>query len=814
MDQPAPRRTRLSPPRLPVWALGALFPLALVPFATVHDGPRAAVGLAAGLLGIWSAAHGLSRRRPTLEVSLLALGGGLALLLSALPLIPVGAGLRASLQPGLADVVEQALSLAGGGRAPLALDPHNALMTWAVSAQALLLAVGAALAVRNSARAARLAAVLLGAGMALVVIAAAHRLTGAQSIWWVTEVPSFSRAPFFGPFVNPNHGGVACAMLLPLAASFALSRRSSNRIVGVVALSLLLVGLRLSGSRGALLAGAAGLVVFAGLTGGRRVRLGIGGAAALAGLVSLAIGPDVVGGALSEWLVPEALGPGEDLYTGRGEIWGEVLTLVSAAPILGVGHAGFDDGFHVVKTSPTFSRLDHAHQELLQVAAEHGVIVLAIWALLFTGLALAAARRCLDPELSGARRRVLAGYLGGAAALLAACNYTFPLRIGALELLGALIVGATAGLAGGGGKGRLLPAQLSSAVCWLLLFTSLGAQGLAWGTRDHDSSRWGSADAALARGEAARARGAEDGEAYAEALDFYALSILRQPMRREPMQLMSLVRRFHVPSASYADAVRPLEVATRVYPTLPWPHRDLARLQHRAGDYEAARASWRAALACDLPEGVEAPLTAEALKGPGAPAEILAQAIPDRADRQASAGRVLEDAGEVELADAAFRRAAELDPRYAAHLGAAMLRRGRPADAVAAARSVQPPSCYSLRVEAKGLWALQDAESALSRAREALSLCEDAHHLRELRMLSAEVRLSQGDARALEVYEALLAEEPEDHAARRALIAQLRARGWEEQLAAHLRALSAAGVARPAEQRELAGLAARGISGR
>ncbi|MCB9730975.1 MAG: O-antigen ligase family protein [Deltaproteobacteria bacterium] len=808
MDPAAQTRGPWRLPRPPIWALGALFPLALAPFATVHAGPRTVMGLLAALLGTWALVHGVRQRRPSREVGWLALGGVAATLLSGLSFISVGPEARQALQPAFAAVVLESLSVAGAERAPLALDPHHGLMTWGVSAQLLLLALGTALALRSSGRAARLAGVLLGAGCALVAIAAAHRLTGAESIWWVSQVPSFSRAPFFGPFVNPNHGGVTCAALLPIAAALAISRRSSNQLAGGVALLVLLVGLRLSGSRGALLAGAAGLLSFLALIGGRRVQLGLGAVAALAGVGVGVVGLDVVGEALSAWLVPEALGPGEDLYTGRGEVWADVLRMIEGAPLLGVGPAGFDDGFQLVKTSPTFSRLDHAHQELLQLAAEGGVVVLGIWVMLLARVAWVAARRCLDPEQSRPRRRLIAGYLGAAVAMGVACLYTFPLRIGALQLLAALLVGALVGLSSGQDGRRSLPARAVTLLALTLLLLSLGAEALAWGTRDSERSRWGDADAAMQRGELARTSEAPD--AFDAAMGWYKLALLRQPLRREPLQLMSRLERYH--GGSFQGAVAALEVATHVYPTLPWPHRDLARLRAAAMDEVEARAAWRAALACDLPEGMEEELVAEALKGSADPALLLAEAIPPRADRLAAAGHVLEKRGAHAVAEQAFREAAALDPHYGAHLGAALLRRGQADAALEVARQVEPPSCFSLRVRAEALGELGQREEALEETRQAMKAC-GAKHDRELRLLSAGIRLSDGDARALEVYEALLKEVPGDHPVRRLLVAELRARRWEEQLARQLRVLVDAGAATPAEEKELAGLAARGISG-
>ena len=100
------RRLRTSPrERIFVWLLAATFPLAVLPTATVHAGPRAALAVALALLGAAAIHEGLTRQRPARVTALLATLGGGALIAGLLDLIPLGADARAADVGGGASLV-------------------------------------------------------------------------------------------------------------------------------------------------------------------------------------------------------------------------------------------------------------------------------------------------------------------------------------------------------------------------------------------------------------------------------------------------------------------------------------------------------------------------------------------------------------------------------------------------------------------------------------------------------------------------------------------------------------------------------------
>lgn len=470
--------------------------------------------------------------------------------------------------------------------------------------------------------------------------------------------------------------------------------------------------------------------------------------------------------------------------------------------VFGTGPAGFDEGFQLVKSTPDFTWTAHAHQELLQVAAEHGVGVLLVW-VIAAGLTLGRVARAVPQAPSPRRLAMLGGYAGAGAALLTGAMFSFPLRIGALEVLAALVVGGVLGLAcreSSPPHGLRRPLRL----------VSLGLGGVAvaalvgsWALREHPSSPWGSPAAALAQGDALLERADPlDRTRHAQALPAYRLALRRHPTDRAALQRLSQAA---LVTGDLDTGLRALEVAVAVYPTLPWVHRDLARLLRRLGELDAARDRWRVGLSLDLPREVQDALVAEALRGPGALEDLVARTIPDRPDRLASAAKVAEAAGDRALAERLLARAAALDPRFVAWQAGAVLRGGEPSRALELLAGA-PDLCVSADVRARALLALRRAEEAVPAFEAALRRCgdQDPEQSRRLRVGLARARLLGGDLRGLDALEALSRQAPLDHALRRLVLSELRARGLYTRMGPHLQALLDAKVATSEERGEYA----------
>ena len=210
------------------WLIGgvaALIPLSTAAYGAVHSLPGVLLWSTAALLGVLllrSTPSGPDTTRWCWWLALAALG------VSALGLLPVGPGGRALLQPGLATLIDGNLDLVGATHHPLALLPRAAAEGLAMASAALLLGLSA-----HRIHARTLARALAGTALAMVLLGIAQRATGAESIYWISGVPAFSRTPFFGSLVNPNHAAILLATALPLCAW--LARGSGrDRLLGIL----------------------------------------------------------------------------------------------------------------------------------------------------------------------------------------------------------------------------------------------------------------------------------------------------------------------------------------------------------------------------------------------------------------------------------------------------------------------------------------------------------------------------------------------------------------------------------------------------
>lgn len=794
-DDEAPRRGPRS--RLPGWLLVAPLPLSTALLAAVHPTPRAVAALvSAGVgLAVWRLGSADRLARGTRRALGMALG---AWALGALALVPVGPGLRASLQGELGAAVDGALALVGGGARPLAVDLPAVVEALGWAGAMLALAAGTATAAHSRRRRLRLAWAVVGTAAATAALGFAQRALGAETILWITDVPAVRREPFFATFVNPNHAGTLLAAGAVLGASMLGRQRPTGRLLGGGAAALCLVGVGATGSRGALLSAAVGLVVLVLLAAPPRLALGAAALAGVGGLTAALTG----GRGLAERLSRLVDGPGGhgDVWSGRLEFWGDALDLVAQAPLLGVGPGGYDLASRWAKTSPRFIVPRHAHMEPLQALVEGGVPAGLLWtaaALVPVGLAGAAALAL--PR--GRRRTLQAGWLGAAAALLIACAIDFPLRIGALSVLGALTWGVLAAERSDAPAAprRLAAPVLLAGLAGLLVSLAPLRDGLAPGSAiSPGAAQLAEADEARRQARDLHLLEMDDSEPWRRA----ARDALGDRVRARPLDAQPLLRlaQLELDAGRPADARPILEAAAAVQPTLPWPWLGLARAADADGDVAAARTAWRTGLALNLPDNDDALPWIERALSAGSGLEHWDAVMPERADRLRDAGVLLARRGERDAAEHLFARGAALDPRVGVPWARWLLAWGEPAAALQRLEGIEDRGCPTLRVRGEAMLAAGDAEGALPWLVDARAACgEDPRLERTLALARAAAR----DAGAGEALEAWLEANPADHAARRALLAWLRARSEWDRIAPHIEALVDAGVATEAEAADL-----------
>ncbi len=794
----APRSSRRLERAL-VPAVALLYLAALAPYASVHPGPRLAIGIVCALVGGAAAWVGLRARAPSWPGMVALLLALLALALNATALLPIQASTREGLQPVVAGPVNEVLALVGQSKHCLALDPHRALLAVQLSLGVVLAGLGAMAVARNLRRARLVAWVLVATGVAGTFLAALHWSTGADAIYWISGVPEYARDPFFAPYVNPNQGGAACAALLPLAMALMLREDLGQRLVAMGAVAVLVMGVAASGSRGAIFEAVVAGVVFGVLLGSRTVQvlLGLALAGGLGALLKL--GPIHVAHRFSSWISPDWFEG--DLLLGRGGIWHATAQLFQGAPLLGVGAGSYQDAYQVVKSMPEFTTTSHAHQDFLQALAEQGLLGGSLWIALALLPVLVGSVACVRLH-RGRRRSLLAGYVAALCALLASGVVTFSAHIGALAVLFALLAGVTLARAGrslakprdGAASAARRVGLAAVALCVLAV---LGLSAMALYAVREPVSPWAPAERAVTLGREAyeRAKAApEDLDSLIQAEDWYQAALARRPV--DPATLFGLARTRWL-AGDIDGAAEVLELSTRAYPTLIWSWLHLARLRRVQREDALARQAYGRLLALDLPSGESGrPYLREALLTHEDRRLVLAEVLPPRADRIRDAALLAFELEDDALAEELFQRALALDPEGSVAYASFLLRRYRYEEALTLLED-RHESCFANRTAGATLLAMKRYDEALERWLEAQGQCgsDDVG----VRVGIANARLGMGDSDGVAVLERLLAENPDAHNVRRSLILALRERGRFDEVREHLEELLLSGAARDHE---------------
>ncbi len=430
--------------------LCALIVVAPLPFGSVASGGRLTLELMALTLTVlWMFAATRSQvALPPRSASFALLG---LLAIAAIQLVPLGPGIvealsprAASLRHGLDPVPEATLSLAAGGTA-------SALRTGAALVGILFVATSV-VAARGTTRIAlaALAAAAFQGLFGLLTLASGH-----DQIWGVTKTAYLDSAT--GTFINRNHFAGFLAATLPLGIGLVIvnARRARDRsrakggIVGALgpegSKTLLLALLVLTGAAGLLLsfsrAGTAlGLIAIAGTTG-----VLLGGKlshrlAAIAVVLAIAAVPLLDLGA--DRLLARYATSAEDFRSagGRAAVADDTLRMIAAFPAAGVGFGAFTWAYPAFSSPEVRLFYAHAHQDLLQLAAEGGLPALAL-----LGVVLVAVARVLLRRLADTSDPVVTGAGFGLTALLVHGLVDFNFHIPANAAIAAVLAGVLFG---------------------------------------------------------------------------------------------------------------------------------------------------------------------------------------------------------------------------------------------------------------------------------------------------------------------------------------------------------------------------------
>jgi putative inorganic carbon (hco3(-)) transporter len=422
-----------------------------LPFGAVETGAVYALELHAalvGLLSLWILARertvlpATARRALALTAIVLAVG--------AIQLIPLPGSVTALLAPQAHEARTLLAPVLGIASAPspISIEPLATVDALLRFVAYLLIALAAAVALDTPARLRRAAWILALSGAFQALYGATEYLSGHQHIFWYAK--RFYTDEASGTFINRNHFATYLAATLPFALALALRPRQAEhpaeswrerglrllepggagRVTAGLAAASIWIGVVLSYSRAGLAVALAATVTFAVLAARGRIRT-VGRLAAV-----LVLLPTIV------LLFQEVRAPGErfvadeeDLRTfgGRIEVWRAGLGMAADHPVLGTGLGTFEAAFAPLRPPGVELRWTHVHSDWLEAAIEGGLLTLAAMIAIFLLVG--------HHVLRGAGSPLTAALAASVVALALHATVDFPLRIPALAVVAAVVLG-------------------------------------------------------------------------------------------------------------------------------------------------------------------------------------------------------------------------------------------------------------------------------------------------------------------------------------------------------------------------------------
>lgn len=250
-----------------------------------------------------------------------------------------------------------------------------------------------------------------------------------------------------GVFAQPNQMGSFAAMALLACIGLAFSARTRRgRAAAAILAVLSLGGLVASLSRGAWIGASLGLVAFAILVPSARRHLLLAIVVLVAAVTAMVASPDTTQVTAVRDRIQTLRDPGDNPYDDRPTIFAEAIREIQARPVLGFGPGSFPTASAKATSRARTVKADHAHNALLTIGAEVGLIAVAIvvgFTISLGRLGWRCTRRLGDPAQRGA-----AGGLTAALFTLVGhgfVDFTFPTPIIAVTVFGliGLLVGAS-----------------------------------------------------------------------------------------------------------------------------------------------------------------------------------------------------------------------------------------------------------------------------------------------------------------------------------------------------------------------------------
>jgi O-antigen ligase len=240
----------------------------------------------------------------------------------------------------------------------------------------------------------------------------------------------------FGSFVNRHNFAafIEMAAAIPLGLVFSGVVPRDKRLLYVTSAVLMAVALFLSGSRGGLVAFLVEIIVLLMLTTARQARSKAALRVALAAsiFVVMVAGAAFVGGDTSLTRLAETASE-NDVTTGRSHIWAVTADVIRDEFPFGAGIGAFPVAYARHDTMSGLERVEQAHNDYLQIAADMGVIgiLIGVW-FLYLFFRLGASIGRIENSY---RRAVGVGAFVGCTGILVHSLFDFVLHTTAITVL-------------------------------------------------------------------------------------------------------------------------------------------------------------------------------------------------------------------------------------------------------------------------------------------------------------------------------------------------------------------------------------------
>jgi O-antigen ligase len=293
-------------------------------------------------------------------------------------------------------------------------------------------------------------------GLVLSALCLAQNATAHGAMYWHWH-PEFAVAPPFGPFINRNHFATWAVLAVPTAFGYLLAHASAHsrstepvhwrqalvdlldaRSIWLVAgICLMLVALVTSQSR----SGMAGLIVALALGTFLRSRRTTAPLSRWA-LLALGLGALAAIVRIDPVDLYHRFGAAGAAAADRASIWRATLPVVRDFWLTGVGAGAFETVMLVYQRTPSLFRINAAHNQFLQVAAEGGVLLAVPVAGAIVAFARDA-RRALERDRSGIyllRVGALSGLVGAAVQSVWETGLSTPANAVLAAVLAAMVI--------------------------------------------------------------------------------------------------------------------------------------------------------------------------------------------------------------------------------------------------------------------------------------------------------------------------------------------------------------------------------------